>query len=631
MTTQRMWPLLLGLGVLLSAALASEVIARNSEGEVITREITADENTWSEDNEQDAGQWYAAEPRNETHESARTFARRGDYTEALKAFERTLADFSQDAALWAEYGHWLRRADRRDDAHAALERALGLDPERGDVYLDLALLAVADHDDAGAGVAFERSLALQPENNGARIAYGNFLWRREQLDRAREVLEPATSSGGNDSRARAWAAIGQVHASAGRGQLALEAFESAVERAPAVASLWARAARALVDIESNSALGVPTWQIEALGYARRATLLAPNNGYVHDVLGVVCERNDLEDDAYDAYERAARLDAGARHARSRIIRIAIVREDWAAARQAANGLLALDEQRAEYHFYLGLVESAAGDAEAARAAYTRAIEVSEEPYAEAWFNLGLLERRQGQFDAALSAYDRALEIRPTYLAAMNNRGIVLQKLGRLDDAKAAFEAAIALEADYSSAWVNLARIQADVGAHADAVTAYRKALAVGERSRSVRLELGVNLRKAGQSDAAVQVYRELVAEHPRYVKAWYNLGIALSAAGELEDAKAAYETALEHDPSHWRALKNLGLLEVRSGPRESALAHLTEVLDARPEDVETRIALAELRVSEGADGRDACRYHIGVALRQEPDNVEALALEQRCR
>ncbi len=631
MTTQRMWPLLLGLGVLLSAALASEVVARNSEGEVIAREITADENAWSDEGEQDSGQWYAAEPRNESHESARTYARRGDYAEALKAFEVTLSSFPEDPALWAEYGHWLRRADRKAEASAALERSLSLDPKRGDVYLDLALLAVANDDDAAARVAFERSLELRPEHNGVRIAYGNFLRRHEDLERARDVLEPATSSGSNDSRARAWVAIGQVHAASGRGELALAAFESAVERAPAVASLWARAARALVELESNSTFGLQTWQLEALGYARRATSLAPNNSYVHDVLGVVCERNNLEDEAYDAYRRAAQLDSGARHARSRVIRLAIVREDWTAARQAANGLLELDEQRAEYHFYLGMVEAAAGDSDAARAAYARAIEVSEEPYAEAWFNLGLLERREGQYEAALSNYDRALAIRPNYLAAMNNRGIVLRKLGRLEQARASFEAAIEHKADYASAWVNLARVHADMGAYAESVAAYRKALDVGETSRSVRLELGVNLRKGGQSDAAVRVYRDLVAEQPRYVKAWYNLGIALNSIGEVEEARAAYETALEHDPSHWRSLKNLGLLEYRNGPRDSALAHLAEVLDARPDDVETRVALADLRASEGVEGRAACLYHAGVALRQEPDNAEALALEERCR
>ena len=56
--------------------------------------------------------------------------------------------------------------------------------------------------------------------------------RREgELERAAEVLLPATRSGGNDSRARALTAIGQVHAAAGRGPEALAAFNAAVDLA----------------------------------------------------------------------------------------------------------------------------------------------------------------------------------------------------------------------------------------------------------------------------------------------------------------------------------------------------------------------------------------------------------------
>jgi tetratricopeptide (TPR) repeat protein len=555
-------------------------------------------------------------------------ARRGEVDAALKAFDQLLSRSGEDAALLAESGHWLRRAGRLEDADARLKRAASLDPQRAEIHLDMALLAVAKDDDVAALEAFEHALELRPSHNGTRIAFGTFLRRGGEFKRAVEVLEPATLAGGNDSRARAWTALGQAYAASGRGPEALAAFNRAVERAPALASAWARAARALVDLPQGDE-SEPSWTLEALEFARRGVRLAPQNSYVNDVLGIVAEANSLEDEAWKAYQKAAQLDPEARHARRRLIRLAIVREEWGFARSTAARLLELDGARAEYHFLSGLVESKAGEFAAARSAYERAIESAESPYAEAWYNLGLLERRAGRANEALHAYDRAVEIRPGYVAAVNNRGLVLRDLGRLDEAKASFAAAIELRSSHPSAWVNLARVESDLENFSASVAAYVRALELDPGLRYAALERAVNLRRAGRPDEAIEAYLDLVAAHPRYLKAWYNLGIAYAAAGQSDDAREAYESALALDASHWRSRKNLGLLELRLQREEAARRHLSEAADVHPEDVETRLALAELETRRGA--RAACRAHLEAVRAQELDLPEARDLVARCQ
>ncbi|MEZ4380597.1 MAG: tetratricopeptide repeat protein [Nannocystaceae bacterium] len=627
MDNARLWPLVIALGVLLAGTAATEVIARSSEGRVLSWEIRGDDAVVALDDEDSEGDgaeaWYAAEALSEEHAQARLLARRGDYEAALTTFAAVVDGAPASAPLRAEYGHWLRRAGRHDEAAAALERALALDPGSAQAHLDRAHLALARGDREAALQGFAEALRLRPLHTSTRIAYGRLLLDLGRAGEAIAILEPATTSGGNDRRARALAALGRAYAADGQVDAAREAFDGAVQRAPAVASLWAQAALGLGKLDDPEAIA------DGLRYAQQAARLAPDSAYAQDVLGRALERAQLESDAFDAYTRALKLDGGLRHPRSRLARMAIEREDWTTARRSAQSLLALDPERAEAHFLAGLVELKAGRYDDARARFDGAIAAADGDYAEAWYNLGLLERKVGEHEAAIAAYERALSQRPRYLAAINNLGLVYSDLGRHDDAEAQFRRAIGVKASYAGAWTNLARSQAARGRYAEAAASYREALALTPDARSARLQLAVNLRKAGDADGAIREYRGLLDANPRYVKAWFNLGIALVAEDRADEAVDAYEAALRHDREHFGAHKNLGLLLVREGRPAQARPHLEAAVEAKPADVELRLALATLDL---ADGRaDACLRDVDGVLRQEPTNARALSLRTQCQ
>jgi tetratricopeptide (TPR) repeat protein len=627
MDNARLWPLVIALGLLLAGTAATEVIARSSEGRVLTWEIRGNDAVVDGDGEDSEGDgaeaWFAAEALSDEHAQARLLARRGDYEAALEAFAAVVAGAPESAPLRAEYGHWLRRAGRYDDAAAALERALVLDPGSAPAHLDRAHLALARKDRDAALVEFAEALRLRPQHTSTRIAYGRLLLDLGRYDEAIAILEPATTSGGNDRRARALAALGRAYAAAGEVDLAREAFEGAVQRAPAVASLWAQAALGLSDLDDPEALA------EGLRYAQQAARLAPDSAYAQDVLGRALERADLESDAFDAYRRALKLDGDLRHPRSRLARLAIEREDWATARRSAQSLLALDPDRADAHFLAGLVEFKAGRYDDARARFGDAIAAADGDYAEAWYNLGLLERKVGDHDAAIAAYERALAQRPRYLAAINNLGLVYSDLGRYDDAEAQFRRALKIKSSYAGAWTNLARSQAARKQYADAAASYREVLALTPGARSARLQLAVNLRKAGDAEAAIEAYRALLDDNPRYVKAWFNLGIALVAEGRADEAIATYESALSYDREHFGARKNLGLLLVREGQAAQARPHLEAALEVKPADAELRLSLADLDLAAG--DLASCLHYVDGVLRQTPDSARALSLRQQCQ
>lgn len=626
MNTAPLWPMLAAMAVFLGGTAALEVVTHNMEGRLLTWEISGNEVAVDGDGQDsdDAAEenWEAAEALNQAHADARLLARRGDYEQALVRFDEALASAPQGAALIAEYGHWLRRAGRRADAEKALARALELDREHAPAQLDRALLARERDDHTLALAAFAEALRLRPMHTATRIAYADELLERGRADEAIELLKPVTEAGSNDRRARALAALGHAYAVTGRGLEAREVFEKAVERAPAVASLWARAALDL------SALADESSAAEGLHYARQAARLAPESAYVADVIGRVYERAGLEDEAYATYQRAQKLDGALRHPRQRLVRMALEREDFAAARRGAQSVLALDPQRPDSHFLVALVEFKAGRLEEARDSFQKAIAASPTPYAEAWFNLGLLERSADRHDAAIAAYQQALAAKPQYLAAINNLGLVYSDIERHAEAEAQFRRALELKPDYTSAWVNLARTHAASGRTDEALAAYRRALEIDPNERSARLQVAVTLRKMGRAEEAIAEYRALIAQHPRYVKAWFNLGIALAAEGQDNEAVAAYEQALAHERDHFGAGKNLGLLLLRLDRVDAAREHLTDALEARPGDAELRMALAEL--ARRAGDAATCTAHLDVILRQQADDRSALDLREKC-
>jgi len=116
------------------------------------------------------------------------------------------------------------------------------------------------------------------------------------------------------------------------------------------------------------------------------------------------------------------------------------------------------------------------DAERARAAYERAIELDPE-HADARVNLGRLLHEDRAPAAAEKQYRAALQSDPDHDVAWFNLGVALEDLGRLHEAAEAYRHAVALDPSNADAHYNLAGILERRGDKPGALrhlTAYRK-------------------------------------------------------------------------------------------------------------------------------------------------------------
>lgn len=622
MRSDSLWPVLGVLGALLAGVGAVEWVAANREARVEVIQVVSSAGAEFDLEQAIEAPWQATEPTGPEHERARQLLRRGEVAEALAAYAGLVDAPDVPVALLTEYAYALRRAEQCTEAQVIVSRAAERAPNDGAVALASALTYRCLQQMDAARAEFERAVTLRPNHHPTRLAYGDFLQRQGDLNRAVAVLEPASRAGNNDERARALAALGLSLFQRGDFEPARAALSDAVERAPSSVAIWMSVARTYLGSDK------PADHQLALAYAEQATRLAPSVAAPYSALGRAHEKLGMTLEAIESYRRAAELDSGYRYVRERLVRLALEEEEYDLALKSARELLELEPARDEYQFLNGLASARAGDVDGARASYQEAIRLREGAYAEAWFNLGILEREAGNLNEALIAYQRAVTTRSDYETAWNNMGLVQYDLGRFNEAIAAFRAALAVRDTYASAWSNMGRSYAALDDYEQASLAYERALELDPTDRVVRLRLAAAYRRIGRVAESIEFYRALVADEPRYVAAWYNLGIALANSAREDEAVEAYQTALGIDPTHYASIKNLGLLEARIGRPTEAMTHLSDALDRDPADIEVRIRLAEL--ARDAGDRARCAREAGVVLAQQPGHAAATALQSAC-
>ncbi len=625
MKADRLWPVVVGMVVLIAGAEALEVWARSRQPDVEHIAVGGDD-LLADDAEEDAdgvgGRLLELPPIAREHERARILARRGEMTTALELFAKLVSGHPESGGLRAEYGYWLLVAKEPKRAIVELEAAAEQEPDNAWIRYNLGVARAGLHRRAAAERDYRAALSLRPGYGPAELALGNTLRRRGAFDEARAVLSHAVQHGANEERARAYVALGRVELAAGQEAKASRDFDRAVERAPASVGLRLAIARAFLASDAD------TGAERAVKAAGDAALLAPDSAGAQYLLGRAFERQGDTRDATTSFQRAVRLDPDHERAHRRLLRLALAASDYPAARMHAEHLLRIDGDSPEHLFLAGLVASRAGELESARDSYRAAIERAGGDYAEAYYNLGLLEKKAGNLEAAIAAYERAVDSRPTYRAARNNLALTYRKAGRAREAEEMLRALANEYPRYAAAWLNLGDLLSDEERFDEAIACIERAIEVQPGYPAARLNLGVAYRRAGRVEEAISTYRDLVREHPRYASGWYNLGLALGAAGD-EAAEDAYRRVHELQRDHLASLRQLSRIARRRGNQEEAIELAKRALDVDSSDTTTRLLLAELYREKG--DRASCARHVAVAALHRPDDEDVVRLQTECR
>lgn len=121
--------------------------------------------------------------------------------------------------------------------------------------------------------------------------------------------------------------------------------------------------------------------------------------------------------------------------------------EWQEARQALEGVLAIEPDHPGSLNKLGVCLVESGDTSGAEAMFRRALEVDPQ-MAQAHSNLGNIELTRGCAAAARDLYLEALKLDPNYSLAHHNLSAAYKRLGQIDKAIAEHKKARSLESQH---------------------------------------------------------------------------------------------------------------------------------------------------------------------------------------
>lgn len=435
--------------------------------------------------------------------AARELELQGREDDAIAALEQALALDPEAAVLHHKLAQLLARRGRLEAAQTSAERAHELDPSSTEVRHFLGTLYRIQRD-APAAEAVLRDEAGYPVDYDAGLLLFGIYTDRNQDAEALEIAQWLIDE--EPDNLRGYFALSRAHQRAGRFDEAEFVLERAFEVEPgnlAVYSLLARSRRERDDRDG---------EIEVLLEA-----LAVHPGH-HRLLGDLVEAYLATGRDEEAREMLREIEGRYPRdlvARARLGYLELSAGNLDAAERQFQYVLDADSSRHEIYYFLGLTHRRRGDWEAAAVAFA-AVPTGHERYAEARAQLAGVYESAGDYGRALDEAHRARSAAPSQ---------------RMDFFVASLTA------------------------------------------------------RSGDLDGAVALLGELLEENPGDEEVLYNLGVVYGDAQRSEEALTYMQEVLERNPNHPGALNYVGYTWAERGYRlDEAEEMIVRALEQRPDD-----------------------------------------------
>ena len=362
--------------------------------------------------------------------------RNGKASEALAEAQKAVELDPQNAEGHFCLGSALRAAGRPADAIPEFEKAaFGPAPDaRAMRGLALAYVSV---DDPRAQEAFERALAVAPEDRGARLEFAMYLWQAGNFERGNEEMDRVLKAAPGNAKLRAQYAANLID----QGRFARGAQE--------LRKAWKDGAR---DYDVACSLGAVLAETgrfeEAAGRLREAILLSPDKLPAHHILGLLLLLQQKPGEASAELERAAALAPGSAGIQLELGRAYEAVRKLDKAEASYRKALKIDPTLAKAHYTLGTLLARTGRREEADehiGIYRVAFQKEQDAAflggsRRAELNLAWIELQRGRPERALEQYER----HPDNADALRGAARALIQLGRDAEAVQRYERAVAL-------------------------------------------------------------------------------------------------------------------------------------------------------------------------------------------
>ncbi len=314
------------------------------------------------------------------------------------------------------------------------------------------------------------------------------------------------------------------------------------------------------------------------------------------------------------------------------------KRDWGQAMQYANEVLQLEPGNLPARLVRSSALAAVGNREQARGDLDETIKAYPNS-GEARIQLAMLDLAEKRYKEAEAAFGKLYRENPDDL-----RG--LMGLTETYAAQQQFPKAIQLlqqeaakhpqRLELSLALGNLAYRS---GNYDLAIEHYRALIKSRPNAGDMYVRLGEVYRKKGDFNSAIEAFRKAKELRPNDPVPPLHLAVLLDAQGQHEQARPIYEQILKLDPDHPLALNNLAYMMAQDGQNlDQALSMAQRAKQKLPDNPDVSDTLGWIYIKKNLSDnaiqiyrdliakqpeRSTFRYHLGMALYQKGDRVQA--------
>jgi putative PEP-CTERM system TPR-repeat lipoprotein len=213
---------------------------------------------------------------------------------------------------------------------------------------------------------------------------------------------------------------------------------------------------------------------------------------------------------------------------------------------------------------------------------------------------GMILIGMGQPDAAKAAFSKAIERKPLLPAALSNLTLLELDTGDAVAAKTHVERMLELDPKSVAALTLAGRIDGALGQSDSATESFERARQLDSTALEARFRLTRYYLLNGRTSKAKEVADELYKIAPRDPGVLNVYGAALLASGKTADAVGAFKSGVQIAPNDAPLHKLLGTTYLDMGDIEQAYPVLKRAYQLAPSDVSTAIAYIRVLLARGS-------------------------------
>ncbi|NND61492.1 MAG: PEP-CTERM system TPR-repeat protein PrsT [Gammaproteobacteria bacterium] len=525
------------------------------------------------------------------------------------------------------------------------QRVITMMPDFEPARLLLAGAAMAKNNYALAGTQLQAVVNNNPDNDQARKLLAQVRMSQGSPEAALEVLEPMLAHGDND--AQLLAMVGTASLREGNTERGVEYLERGVEMAADDPAILEQAAANFISAgEIDRAIEIleslpPNEEVERSDLllilallrkddvegarARTNAILEsrPNDPSAHEVAGAFHLAIQEYDAARTSFEEARELAPERLAPVINLARIETLSGNPAGAEQRLKDFLKIDPGNSTVLVTLSQLAERRGDTEAGLQWLEQAREANPESAGPALL-LGSYYLKNGQLKLAEERADQAVKNAPGNARAYLLQGLVLMQSNRPSEALQRFERAIEVDPNLAEAHFQYGRTQENLGAIDTAVRSYERAIELNNDLFPPRAALaGVAVRR-GDYGEALEIVNGLIESYPDRAEPYTLKGEIEMQRGDLSAALTSFEKAFDISPSGQLVGRRADVRR-RMG-QEGALSLYEDWLNDNPDDIDTRLRLGNLHMSEQRPAQAIEQFRIAMETRPSSNTARALAV-----